>query len=54
LGQKGCREAAEFFPQVDVAEIVIHKADQPNTFFDLLDPDRLTREDRAEINFFAV
>ena len=43
-----------FFLQIDVAEIVIHKADQPNTFFDLLDPNRLPREDGAEINFLAV
>src|SRR3984893_9167979 len=43
-----------FFLQIDVAQIVIHKADQPNTFFDLLDTNSLPREDRAEINFFAV
>jgi hypothetical protein len=54
LGQKGCREAAGFFLQVHVPEIVIHKADQPNTFFDLLDTDSLSREDVAEINFFAM
>src|ERR1700676_5230583 len=43
-----------FFLQIDVAEIVLHKADQPNTFFDLFDPQGLSCEDRAEINFFAV
>ena len=43
-----------FFLQIDVAEIVIHKADQPSTFFDFFDPHRLPREDRAEINFFSV
>src|SRR6266568_381256 len=43
-----------FFLQIDVPEIVIHKADQPNTFLDLLDTDSLPREDGAEINFFAV
>jgi hypothetical protein len=42
------------FLQIDVAEIVIHKADQPNTFFDFFDTDSLTSEDRAEIDFFAV
>ena len=34
FGQKGFREAPEFFPpdllQIDVPEIVIHKADEPN------------------------
>src|SRR6266404_5267011 len=43
-----------FFLQIDVAEIVLHKADQPNTFFDFFDPQGLPCEDRAEINFFAV
>src|SRR5258707_3430907 len=43
-----------FFLQIDVAEIVLHKADQPNTFFDFCDPQGLSCEDRAEINFFAV
>src|SRR5260370_14546942 len=43
-----------FFLQIDVAEIVLHKADQPNTFFDFFDPQGLSCEDRAEINFFAV
>ena len=37
-----------------MAKIAIHKTDQPNTFFKFLDTDRLTSEDRAEINFFAV
>ena len=36
------------FLQIDVPEIVIHKADQPNTFFDLLDTDCLTSEDGAD------
>src|SRR5437763_429688 len=43
-----------FFLQVDVAEIVVHKANQPNTFFGFFDPHGLSGEDRAEINFFAV
>ncbi len=43
-----------FFLQIDVAEIALHKADQPNTFFDLLDTDSLTSKDRAEVDFFAV
>jgi hypothetical protein len=43
-----------FFLQIDVAEIVLHKADQPNTFFDFLDTDSLTSKDRAEVDFLAV
>jgi len=33
---------------------VLHKADQPNTFFDFFDTDSLTSKDRAEVDFFAV
>jgi hypothetical protein len=40
-----------FFLQIDVAEIVLHKADQPNPFFDFFDPHGLSCEDLAEINF---
>ena len=43
-----------FFLQIDVAKIVIHKADQPNTFFDFFDTDSLASKDRAEIDFLAV
>ncbi len=43
-----------FFLQIEVPEIVILKADQPNTFPDFLDTQSLPRKDRAEINFFAV
>jgi hypothetical protein len=48
---RGCRVLSSRF---DEAEIVIHKADQPNTFFDFFDTDSLTSEDRAAIDFFAV
>ena len=55
FGPKGLsRGCGVFFLQIDVAEIVLHKADQPNTFFDFFDPQGLSCEDRAEINFFAV
>ena len=43
-----------FFLQIDVAQIIVHKTDQPNSFFDFLQTDRLTGEDRAEINFLAM
>jgi hypothetical protein len=42
------------FLQIDVAKIVIHKTDQPNTLFHFFDTDRLTSEDRTEIDFFSV
>jgi hypothetical protein len=48
---RGCRV---FLLQIDVPEIVLHKAEQPNTFFDLLDTDSLASKDRAEVDFFAV
>src|SRR5579859_5041012 len=43
-----------FFLQIDVAEIVLHKADQPNPFFDFFDAHGLSGKDRAEIDFFAM
>ena len=43
-----------FFLQINVPKIVIHKADQPNTFFNFLDTHSLPRKDRAEIDFLAV
>jgi len=33
-----------FLLQVDVAEIVLHEADDPNAFVDLLDANALTRQ----------
>jgi hypothetical protein len=35
--------------KIDVAEIIVHKADQPNTVVDLLDACRLTCERSSEI-----
>jgi hypothetical protein len=39
------------FLKIDVAEIVVHKTDKPNTVVDLSDAHGLTRERSAEINF---
>ena len=35
---------------IEVAEIVVHEADEPNLFTDLLDPHVLARERPAEVN----
>jgi hypothetical protein len=37
--------------KIDLTEIVVHKADQPNTVVDLFDAHGLTRERSAEIDF---
>jgi hypothetical protein len=50
----GCRGLQSFFLQIDVAEIVLHKADQPSPFFHFFETDRLPGENRAEINFLVV
>jgi len=47
----GCLGAAGFFPQIDVTEIIVHKADQPDTLVDLFDAYSLTCERSAEIYF---
>src|SRR5260370_40421619 len=38
----------------EVAEVILHKADQPNLLADLLDADALAGEDRAEIDFLPI
>ena len=39
---------------VEVAEIVVHEADQPNLLADLLDADALAGEDGAEIDLLPI
>ncbi len=39
---------------VEVAEIVVHEADEPNLLADLLDADALAGEDGAEIDFLPI
>jgi hypothetical protein len=40
--------------QIDIAEIVVHKADQPNAIVDLLDAKGLASEDNRDVDFLAV
>jgi hypothetical protein len=42
LGQKGCQRLPSSFLQIDIAEIVLDKADQPNSFFDFFDSRGMT------------
>jgi hypothetical protein len=37
LGQKGFLRVAESFLKIDVTQIVIHEADKPNPFIDILE-----------------
>ena len=39
---------------VEVAEIIVHEADEPNLLADLLDADALAGEDGAEIDLLAI
>ena len=39
-----------FFLQINIAEIVIHKADQPNAVVDFFDADGLAGKHRREVN----
>src|SRR5215472_15234913 len=43
-----------FFLQIDIAEIVIHKTDQPNSIFDFLDSNGLTCKRSAEVDLLVV
>src|SRR5437879_2119007 len=40
--------------QIEVPQIIIHKADQPYVVVNLLDADGLSSKDLAEINFFVA
>ena len=46
FGPGGRRGAAEFFLKIDLTEIVVHKADQPNTLVDFLQAYGRTSKDR--------
>jgi hypothetical protein len=39
---------------VEVAEIIVHEADEPNVLAHLFDADALTGEDDAEIDFLPI
>jgi hypothetical protein len=40
--------------QIEVSQIIIHKADQPDVVVHFFDADRLPGKDRAEIDFFLA
>src|SRR5205807_8281662 len=42
------------FLQINIAEIVIHKTDEPNAVVNFLDADGLPGERYAEVDFFVV
>src|SRR5262249_51737173 len=43
-----------FLLQIDIAEVVTHKADQPDAVVDLFDTDGLAGERSAEIGLFTI
>jgi hypothetical protein len=43
-----------FFLQIDIAEIVIHKTDQPDAFVNFFDSDGLAGEGYAEVDLLVV
>jgi len=43
-----------FLLQVDVAEIVVHEADDPDALVDLLDSDALNSQDGGDVDALAV
>ncbi|MBV8810665.1 MAG: hypothetical protein JO033_18510 [Acidobacteriaceae bacterium] len=50
----GFPRVGEFFLQIDIAEVVIHEADEPDAVINLLDSDCLTGEAGTEINLLAI
>ena len=53
-GRTGCRGAAKFSLQIDIAKIVVHEADEPDAVVDFLDSEALAREHGRDIDFLAV
>ena len=45
---------SRLFLQIDIPEIVVHKADQPDAVVHFLDADGLTGQPHAEIDFLAI
>ena len=43
-----------FFLQINIAEIVLHKTDQPDAMVDFFDADGLAGEGHAEVDFLVV
>ena len=39
---------------IEVTEIIVHEADEPNLVADLFDADALTSEDQAEIDLLPI
>ena len=50
-GPKGLCKGCRVFSSKSIAETIVHKTSQPNSFFDFFDPDRLSREHGRRINF---
>ena len=40
--------------QVDIAEIIVHEADEPDALIDLLDAERVTCKDDRDIDLLAM
>jgi hypothetical protein len=54
LGRNGLARAAEFSPPVYIAQIILHKAHEPDSSFYFFDADGLTNQRTAEIDFLAI
>jgi hypothetical protein len=54
LARRGSPGAASFFLQINIAEIEIHKTDQPDAVVDLLDTDGLARKGYAEVDLLVI
>src|SRR6266566_7896390 len=53
LGPKGLSSGSSTGIEIEVSQIIIHKADQPNIVVNFFNADRLAGEDGAEVNLFV-
>ena len=54
LGPKGFRRVAGSLLQIDISQIIVDEADEPNSLVDLLDAEALSGEDGGDVDFLSV
>ena len=54
LGPKGFRRVAGSLLQIDISQIIVDEADEPNSLVDLLDAEALSGQDSGDVDFLPV
>jgi hypothetical protein len=54
LARRGVEGLQSFFLRIDITQVIIHEADEPDAIVDFLDSHRLTSQASAEIDLLAI